>query len=662
MRNWRRLGICSFAALSIATSSLSAYASNRPAQLSASDREHARNAFYFVERKNWTEAILHAASVKNPVLRDYATWRAMLDDRNGYDFAAYNAFLTRNRHWPYENRLVMRAEDLLFSGEASRYGDRQLVQWFQLFPPISGKGKMVYAELLQEQGQGKKATELMREAWINGDFDSTQEKNIMRRHAKALRQQDHLARADRLIWEEKYTSAGRMMFALPKGHQALFEARILLALNKPGVNGAIARIPAELRKDPGLTYERMKWRERKDMADGVEEMLLAAPASVPYGSKWWKTRHIRIRDALENGRPGHAVKLLANHGQTEGVGLADALWLHGWISLVYMEKPAKAYEYFLKLEKAVSFPVSKSRAQYWLGRSAEASGKKEQALQWYRLGAEHNTTFYGQLAAAKLQKKAPLLLPQNVQPTTAQLQQFQNDPRVKVVYMLAEMGMEDEAYTFIRHLIDGSKNHAAAKMTAELALLFKRQDMALQASKEALKNHIVLPQTSYPFYRVTFRPAVEEPLMWAITRQESLFNPTVESSAGAKGMMQVLPSTAREIARKNDIPYHQSKLSDPMYNLRLGSAYLGEMVRHFNGSYILAIAAYNAGPGRSRQWQAKFGHPGRTPEEAVDWIERIPFSETRNYVQRVLENLQVYRALVNPQEGQYILLEKDLVR
>lgn len=662
MRKWRQLSLCGIAALYAATSPLPAFAVNRPVQLSTSDRDHARNAFYFVERENWTEAVLHAASVKNPVLRDYVTWRAMLDDRNGYDFAAYNMFLVRNRNWPYENRLIMRAEDLLFNGEIRRYSDRQLTQWFQLFPPISGKGKIVYAELLQQQGQKAKAIELIRDAWINGDFDSTQEKNIMRRYVGILRQQDHIARADRLIWEEKYTTAGRMMFALPKAHQALFEARILLALNKPGVNGAIARIPVELRKDPGLTYERMKWRERKDMTDGVEEMLRAAPPTIPHASKWWRTRHIRIRDALENGRPGHAMKLLANHGQTDGVGLADALWLQGWISLVYMEKPAKAYEYFLQLEKAVSYPVSKARAYYWLARSAEANGQKEQALQWYRAGAEHNTTFYGQLSAAKLQKKAPLLLPQNIQPAPAQLQQFQNDARVKVVYMLAEMGKEDEAYTFIRHLIEGSRNSAAAKMTAELALTFNRQDLVLQASKEALKNHIVLPQTSYPFYSVTFRPAVEEPLMWAITRQESLFNPTVESSAGAKGMMQVLPSTAREIARKNDIPYHQSKLSDPMYNLRIGSAYLGEMVRHFNGSYILAIAAYNAGPGRSRQWQAKFGHPGRSPEEAVDWIERIPFSETRNYVQRVLENLQVYRALVDPQKGQYIQLEKDLVR
>lgn len=667
MHRWRLFCLHSLSALCLLTTAPFAEASPPIAakyvQLNQNDRIHAKNAFYFAERENWREAVLHAARARNPILRDYITWRAMLANNSGYDFAAYNTFLARNPGWPLENRLIMRAEDLLFSGDSSSLSNGQILLWFKLHPPITGKGKMVYAKALKAQNASASSlANLVRDAWINGDFNSSQEKNILQSYGVMLTQKDHIARTDRLIWEEKYTVAGRMMFLLPKAEQDLFEARILLALNKPGATNALARVPAKLRNDPGLLYERMQWRDRKGMDDGVQEILLTAPASVPYPEKWWRPRHKLVRDALEKGRPSHALKLLANHGQTGGIGQADALWLQGWITLEYMDNPTGAYGYFQKLEQAVAFPVSKSRAQYWLGRSAEAMRKKEQAQKWYNTAATYNTTFYGQLAAAKASANPRMTLPQTTSPTSAQIREFMEDSRVKAVYMLAEVGYNDKAYSFIGQLMEEATTHSSALLISQLGPAIQRTDYGVKASKDAMKNHLVLPQTGYPFYRLTFKPTIEEPLMWAITRQESLFNPTVESSAGAKGLMQVLPSTAREVARKNDIPYHASHLDNPLSNLRLGSTYLGSMINTFNGSYILAIAAYNAGPGRVRQWVAQYGTPGKTPEEAIDWIERIPFSETRNYVQRVLENLQVYRAVTNPAQGQHLQIERDLTR
>ncbi|MCH2546255.1 MAG: lytic transglycosylase domain-containing protein [Alphaproteobacteria bacterium] len=638
-------------------------ANSYQSQLSASDRTHAKSAFYFSERENWYEAIQHASRAQNPILRDYLTWQAMLQERNGFDFSGYEAFLKRNPNWPRESRLILRAEGLLFEGDAANLSNAQLLQWFAAHPPISGKGRLVYANALKAANQQPvKVQELIREAWINGDFDITQEKLIQLRYAKTLRQTEHIARIDRLIWEGKYTAAERMLFALPAAEKLLYKARLALATNASDVNGAIARVPANLKNNDGLLYERMKWRQRNGLDEGVQEILLAAPATVAYPEKWWRPRHIQVREALEKGRPSFALKLLSNHGQVDGIGQAEALWLQGWITLQYMEKPQEALGYFTALEKAVSYPVSKSRAQYWMGRSAQAMGNSTLAQKWYLEAAKHNTTFYGQLAAQKLHKNAKMQLPHTPRPTADQLKSFLADPRVKAVYMLAEMGRSDDSYIFIGHLADNATTHVAAQLTAELATAINRQDFGVQASKDVLKNHIVLPQTSYPFYRLTFRPMIEEPLMWAITRQESLFNPTVQSSAGAKGMMQLLPSTAREVARKNDIAYQPQHLENPIYNLRLGNLYLGSMVESFDGSYILAIAAYNAGPGRVRQWISEFGRPGNTPEAAIDWIERIPYSETRNYVQRVLENLQVYRAIVTPRQGQIIQIERDLTR
>lgn len=628
-------------------------------QLLQGDKAHAESAFYFAERENWHEAVQHANKARSTVLRDYMQWRALLQEDSGYRFDAYQRFLSQNRNWPYESRLVLRAEDKLFTGDAGSVNKTELQRWFATHPPISGKGKLVLAEL---RGNGAEATRLIREAWVDGDYDSTQEKMIMLRYGKQLRQQDYIDRTDRLIWQGKYSAAERMFFALPNGQKNLFEARIKLALNKPGVNQAIARVPSSLRNDPGLLYERMRWRYREGLEDGVEEILLEAPAKVPFPEKWWRTRHIQVREALEKGRPAHALKLLANHGQVDGIGQADALWLQGWIHLVYLEQPAKAFPFFSAMEKAVSYPVSKSRGFYWMGRAAEAMGQREQAQQYYTQGAVHDTTYYGQLAALKVNSRASVRLPQTARPSAQQLQQFHADSRVKAVYMLAELGRYDDAQTFIRHLMDEAKNQSDAVMTAELGTAIKRTDYAVQASKDAMQHHIVLPQTSYPYYRIGFRPAIEEPLMWAITRQESLFNPTAESSANAKGLMQILPSTAREVARKNDIGYQPSQLENATYNLRLGSLYLGELIGNFDGSYILAIAAYNAGPGRVRQWVGEFGRPSRNLNEAVDWVERIPYSETRNYVQRVLENLQVYRSIVAPSANQGIQLDKDLTR
>lgn len=632
-------------------------------QLAQGDARHAQSAFYFADKAEWHEAVLHAGRVSNPLLRDYMTWRALLDPENTYSFDAYQKFLARHRGWPLESRLVLWAEDRLFGGDAGATSDAVLRTWFSQHPPISGKGKLVQVELLRRSGgDNATITRLIREAWVDGDYDSTQEKMVMLRYGKALRQQDYIDRADRQIWQGRYSAAQRMLFAIPEGHQRLFEARIKLALNKPDVNHAIARVPSSLRKDAGLLYERMQWRYRKGLEDGVEELLLAAPATVPYPAKWWRTRHIQVREALDKGRPSHALKLLANHGQVDGVGQADALWLQGWINLVFLEKPEAAFPYFAEMEKAVSYPVSKSRGLYWMGRATEAMGQLQKAKQWYAQAAAHNTTFYGQLGAAKTQQNAEMRLPLTARPTPAQLQTFHADPRVKMVYLLAELGHAEDAYTFIGHLMEQADTHAKAVMTAELGLAIKRQDYAVQASKDAMQQHIVLPQTSYPYYRLTFRPIIEPALMWAITRQESLFNAKAESHAGATGLMQVLPSTAREVARKHDIPYQSHQLTSPVTNLRIGSTYLGKLIEGFDGSYILAIASYNAGPGRIRQWLAEYGPPGRTPEAAIDWIERIPYSETRNYVQRVLENLQVYRSITDKQNGKTIRIEQDLVR
>lgn len=634
-------------------------------ELSASDKKHAENAFYFAERQNWHEAMLHARRAKNPLLREYITWAALKDWDSKFAFADFEAFLTKNPGWPLEKRLLLQAEDMLFTENGSVDLKRK-IHWFNLHPPISGRGKVVYAQALAsyygEERVRPQVTKLIREAWRNGDFNSHQEKSMLQEYGYLLRTEDHIARIDRLIWEKKTDHAARILFLAPKGYQSLFEARVRLSLNKPGVNQAVARVPAALAKDPGLTYERMKWREREGLDDGVREMLLAAPATVPFPEKWWPTRHKHVRKALDENKPALALKLLKNHGQTEGSEKGEALWLQGWINLSWLKQPSAAFPYFKEMEQVMQYPVSKSRAAYWAGRTTEAMKRQDAARAWYARASAYTTTFYGQLAAAKLHAQPQLTLPAIDAPDKPQQQRFGQDKRVKVARMLQQMGRPDEALNFIRHLMDEATSHTQALLTAALAVESGQTHFGVIVSKEALKQHIVLPKTSYPYYRLPFVSPVEAPLVWAITRQESLFNPQARSASGAQGLMQLMPGTAKEVARKADLPYQPGKIYDGTYNLQLGSHYLSHMVRQFDGSYILAIASYNAGPGRIRQWLNTYGHPGKTPEQAVDWIERIPYSETRNYVQRVLENLQVYRAVLDPRNGRYIHIEADLKR
>lgn len=628
-------------------------------QLSQGDKTNAKEAFYFVERDNWREALLHARRASNPLVSEYMTWRVLRNSDSEFGFSAYSKFLRENPDWPDRNRLVIRAENALFREGGGSVAKADLQRWFGQFPPISGKGKVIQAQVL---GSSSDATALLRDAWINGDYDTTQEQWFLQHYNSSLRQQDHVARIDRLLWEGKTAAAKRLIPSLPAGTQRLFEARLILAENGNGSEAAIARVPSELRNDSGLQYERMKWRERKGTDAGVREILMQVKDG-GNADKWWSSRHRQARKLLDEGQHSNALKLLDKHAQTNPANLADALFLQGWINLTKLKQPAKALPYFEQLDKTVNFPVSKSRAAYWIARTHAALGQNEKARQWYTNGASHPTTFYGQLSHAKLNNAAPFSIPTYLAPSAQEKQKFENDRRVQVVHMLASAGRHRDALTFINHLANEPISHGRAALVADLGNAIGRRDFALIAAKESLKQGVILPQQSYPFFSIPFTPKGEQAMIWAITRQESLFDPQAESSAGAKGLMQLLPSTAKEVARKNDLPYNPATLSDPTANIRLGDVYINERIRQFDGSYILAIASYNAGQGRVRQWQGTYGDIGKTPEQAIDWIEGIPFSETRNYVQRVLENLQVYRVLLPKGQGNAApLLEKDLVR
>jgi soluble lytic murein transglycosylase len=426
----------------------------------------------------------------------------------------------------------------------------------------------------------------------------------------------------------------------------------------------VTQVDSKLAKDPGLLHARMMWRARKDDDDGVRELLLEAPDNVPFAEKWWKQRERQVRGAIDENQYSLAEKLLAKHGQTEGQGYAEALWLQGWVKLEFLDRPQEAYTHFYAMFNAVKYPVSKARAAYWAARAAAKSNDKEAAKSWYTTATAYPSTFYGQLASVVLYGSAPLRLPADPAIGADSKERFASGELVRAIKLCMELGREELATVFSNHIIDNADTPDEMAQAAALMRRLHSDVLGVRSAKRALQQNTILLETGYPRPNLPSGLAVEAPLALAITRQESEFDTKARSKANAIGLMQLLPATAKETARKHNIPYSgEATLLSSSSNMRLGSAYLGRLIERFDGSYVKAIAAYNAGPGRVRQWEDIYGNPGNTPEEVINWIEKIPFSETRNYVQRVLENLQVYRHLTVPAgKTPTLLIEQDLLR
>lgn len=631
-----------------------------PPPLSKQDLVIYKKAFRAASRDHWSKAHQLAARASDPLGAKVIRW---LDYSRPYNFsplAEIIAFMDDEPDWPDQEKLAASAETALSNDP----DDEKVFAWFRWRDPLSRDGRLRLAQALLRAGETERAATLIREAWVNDHFSTRDLRRVYRWYRKHLRPEDHLARLDRLLWENRRRGARRVYRYVDKGHQELAQARQALRGFAGGVDAAIARVPKELRRDPGLMYERLRWRRRKGRAEAAREILFDAPDQLGRPQLWWKEREIQIHKALGKSLIDEAYRLAKEHKQIGGAGFIEAEWLAGWIALRFVNDHHTAYRHFARLHDAATMPVSKARAGYWAGRAAEAEGDLENAMHWYTVAAHHPSAFYGQLASARVRAQdAPLL----AEPSDAgQPATLEGHELVAVVRLLAFLGQNKLLPTFILRLGDlakGSKDH---DVIARLAESIGRPDLAIRAAKRAARDGYVWVEHLFPAVQVPFAKTDEElehALVLAVARQESGFHAKAKSHAGARGLMQLMPRTARFIARKLRIKYAKKPLtSNPAYNVTLGSTYLADMIKQYDGSYLLALAAYNAGPRNVQRWIRKNGDPRRDPNvDVVDWIESIPLSETRNYVQRVLEGLQVYRWQLG-QKPSVPSLERDLAR
>jgi soluble lytic murein transglycosylase len=632
-----------------------------PPPLSKEDLKHYLAAFDAANAGHWPEAKHRAAQAHNPLGRKLLDWMDYYRDYTTAGFREISAFIRDNPDWPGLDRLAANAERVM----ENEVSDQEALAWFRYHDPVSRAGRERMIGALRATGERAAAAQVAYNSWINDDFAAAEQKRFLARYRDLLQPSDHLARLDRLLWDDDSAAARRMFALVDHDHQALALARIALRAKAGNVDTLVNRVPHALTNDLGLLYERVRWRRNKGMEREARALLLSAPKDFAHHRLWWQERAKLARSALTAGAITDAYRLASEHRLVGGAAFAEAEWLSGWIALRFLNESDTAERHFRRLYEGVASPISVARAAYWIGRAAEARGDSAAREHWYATAAKQPATFYGQLAASRLEKRPDDLfagLAEDLKPQD----QLPGHELVACLRLLITLDQDDLVLPFLNKLaglIQGARDHI---LIERMMLQLGRPDLAVRAAKSAAQKGYASVTALYPVVEVPFAledGALERALVMALVRQESLFYPKAVSPAGALGLMQILPSTAAATARSLKIRFTEKDLiRNPALNVRLGSDYLRDLIEHFDGSYILAIAAYNGGPTNVARWRKANGDPlNDATVDLIDWIEAIPLEETRNYVQRVLEGLQVYRW----QRGRTVNaadLERDLVR
>mgnify|MGYP003630511869 FL=1 len=638
---------------------------NYSTYLSDTDFTLFRQGLDAADDEDWALVADVRLRLSDTAARSVLLWRTVLSDPRA-TFLELNLALDELDNWPRDSFIRTEAESKITdSGLSAPF----IVNWFESNPPTSGRGSIAYAEALLADGRTEEGEALMRETWRTAYLSLTAQSQTYQRHGAMLTAADHQARIDYLIWSGQTSAARRVLPLLQGTDHDLADARLRLAGRQSGVERAVERIPVSLQSDPGLTYERARWRRRSGMSDTLLPLLLQLPdahSDTNALGLMWTERKLMILTLIRDQDFVTAYQLARAHGMESGADFADAEFMAGWLALVHLDEPATAMTHFTRLRDNVTTPVSLSRASYWMARAADATGEPELAATYYAEAGVHSTAYYGQLALAQLSDSASAFsLEAEPVPDEADRVAFEARPEIRAMRLLAEQGEEYYFRLFMYRLDDQISDPVEGVLLAKLANEYLQMRQAVRAAKQARLNGIILPQSAYPTISLPttngLRP--EDALVHSVIRQETEFAQDAVSGAGARGMMQLMPATAQATARSMGSPYRFNWLTDDRdYNLSLGMHHLEQVVDQYDGSYILALVAYNAGPHRANQWIENYGDPRDPDVDPIDWVESIPFSETRNYVQRVLENVQVYRTRLQDDAPTQLMIDQDLRR
>ncbi|MGB0927290.1 MAG: lytic transglycosylase domain-containing protein [Pikeienuella sp.] len=590
------------------------------------------------DRKDWGAVLNSMSLTGDAAARDLGMWRILSAGEGTW--RDYRDFVARNPDWPNLGQIRTKGEQAMPNGlslaDIDAFTDGVI---------RTGTGALRRAAALVQAGRHAEADEEIAKAWRTLSLTAAEQALFRANHSGAIRPY-HQERADNLMWRGLTGEAQAMKPLLSPGWAALIEARVRLRRRANGVDAAIKAVPASLASHPSLAYERFLWRMRKNRYDGALDIIQANTGSaVDLGrpEEWGNRRRLLARRLLREGRHIEAYNLANQNQMTEGSDYADLEWFAGWVALRRMNEPDRAIAHFSRFLAAVGTPISYGRGYYWMGRAHEAKGDAT-ARDWYARAAEHQTSFYGQIAAKKI--GAPVS-PYFSAPPDGDWRstRFAGRTVTDAARLLSAAGDRRRGHWFLTHLADIAQGYDEFAGVADLALELGRPDAGIRIAKKAARKGHLLNGHYYPVSGLAqLNAGVEPALAMAIARQESELNPDAISHAGARGLMQLMPGTARKVTKQLGLPYSKARLTDDwQYNATLGQAYLAEQMADFTGSVALSAAAYNAGPHRSNTWIGRYGDPRTPTVDWIDWMEMIPFRETRNYAQRVIEGLQIYR-------------------
>jgi soluble lytic murein transglycosylase len=628
---------------------------------SQADTDALENVIDLVRKHQPVDATQAEAVIMDPVARKLAEWIILRSDDNGVSVERYRAFIAANPSWPSQTFLRRRVEAALWDDHRD---DATVWACFENDSPLSAKGKFALARAMLARGDRANAERLVRDAWRNDSMSEDTESTALDLFGALLTPGDQKARMDLFLYGSEHEAALRAAKRLGAAEVALAKARIASYRKAPNARALLEAVPHELHSDPGYIFSKIQLLRREEKFAEAAQLMLGAPrdaARLYNVDEWWIERRLLARKMLDVGERRTAYLIARDAAlPARDIYKTEQEFTAGWIALRFLEDPALAAQHFARIGVGSVNPTTLARAGYWQGRAAEAAARAQEARAAYTAAAEQSTSYYGQLARAKLG------LPQielNAAPT-GRARGVERLEIVRAVQLLYELDERDIAVPIMADMGENGDPEALVGL-GELASRNGDARGMLLVGKAALNRGLPFDFYAYPVNGIppfkSIGPEVEQSIVYAIARQESAFNPAVVSPAQAYGLMQVTPDAGKYVCKKYGASFDLSRMkSDPVYNAALGAAELGGLIEDYRGSYIMTFAAYNAGRGSVKKWIDRYGDPRDPKVDAVDWVELIPFSETRNYVERIMENLQVYRARFGG--GTRLQIDADLHR
>ncbi len=602
-------------------------------------------AFELIRKGKTTDATATANTIDDPAARKLVEWFALRHSESAANFSRFAAFIADNPGWPSVNLMRRRAESLLWQERS----DAASVRSFIGNRPASAKGRLALAKALLAEGDRDAAARQVRAVWRSEELSERTESDMAEMFRDLLGPEDHRARMDNRIGAKDFAGATRAARRLGSDDGAIVKACVAVKEDAKKAPDLLDDVPTDLRGDLGYTLCRVQYMMRHDRIADASRVILAAPRATmaqQETDEWWRVRRTLARKLLDLGQFQDAYQITRDAAPPQNDNYrAEAHFLPGWIVLRYLNDAAVARAHFVHIDDGSQNPIVLARANYWRGRAAEALGDKDGTRMAYEAAARHPTAYYGQLARARLGLDTIEL---RTPPLTEALGSGLADERVRAADMLYSLGERDLVLCFVSDLAERSADVSVLAALGELTGRRNDARAMLQIGKSALARGLALDFYAFPTIGIPQHspvgPAIDRSVIYSVARTESAFDQRDKSAANAVGLMQVTPEAGRDTAKRFKVSYDWDRMvSDPVYNTQMGAAELSALLSDYRGSHIMTFAGYNAGRGRVQEWVKAHGDPRNPNVDAVDWVERIPIAETRNYVQRVMENVQVYR-------------------